>query len=201
MRKRTRYNFHKKLFNLIAPYYQWFFHSQLKTYRKLLEIRQNLLQIPADAKILDLGCGTGAFGCAFQEHGYRVIGIDGSPQMLERAQKNNLSVMQVDLLHPPFPFSDNSFDLVIAANVIHGFQKEEREKIYQEAARLTKKHVLFHDYVKNRNIVVALIEWIEQGDYFNFIRQIPAEFFQYFKKVDILPNFNSYSAWYLCIKN
>ncbi|MHA1777858.1 MAG: class I SAM-dependent methyltransferase [Promethearchaeia archaeon] len=195
---KLRYLFHKKLFDLIAPFYQLFFHSQLRTYRKYLKLYKHKLGLSPGAKILDLGCGTGAFGLAFQELGFEVIGIDSSHRMLQKANNNYLSVINVDLLTPYFPFESNSFDLVIGANVIHGFQLKEREIIYQEAARLTKKYVLFHDYSNKRNIFVSIIEWIEHGDYFNFIRQVPEDFYKIFKNVVILPNSESYSAWYLC---
>lgn len=40
---------------------------------------------PASGKILDAGCGTGHQACGMNKRGYRVTGIDASPEMLEIA--------------------------------------------------------------------------------------------------------------------
>src|SRR5690606_12855702 len=56
---------------------------------------------PVDgATLLDLGCGTGSVAVELAERGYRVIGIDGSIDMLAVAQRK-VSERQVDvrLLH------------------------------------------------------------------------------------------------------
>ncbi|MCF2141833.1 MAG: class I SAM-dependent methyltransferase [Candidatus Lokiarchaeota archaeon] len=196
---KLRYKFHIWLFNIIAPGYQWFFRSQLNSYRKLLEKFNSNLPVQAPAKVLDVGCGTGAFGVAFQEKGFSVLGIDSSEKMIKIAKKNSLEATRTNLLEP-LPFPDDTFDLVIAANVMHGFQVSERKQIYQEIARISKKYALFHDYSKKRNIFVTLIEWIEHGDYFNFIRKIPEDFLQVFQEVKTLGESEDYSAWYLCTK-
>jgi|GEM_PF-49894 SAM-dependent methyltransferase len=41
---------------------------------------------PRSASILDLGCGTGRHALLLAEQGYQIVGIDGSPEMLERAK-------------------------------------------------------------------------------------------------------------------
>src|SRR5450432_1981030 len=41
---------------------------------------------PAATSILDLGCGTGRHALLLAEHGYRVTGVDGSPDMLIAAR-------------------------------------------------------------------------------------------------------------------
>jgi SAM-dependent methyltransferase len=37
--------------------------------------------------VLDLGCGTGQLAAHFLEHGYRVVGLDRSPHMLQHARE------------------------------------------------------------------------------------------------------------------
>lgn len=47
-----------------------------------------VVNLPADAHILDLCCGTGQLARALSARGYRVTGIDGSDVMLRFARKN-----------------------------------------------------------------------------------------------------------------
>jgi SAM-dependent methyltransferase len=41
---------------------------------------------PDAASILDLGCGTGNHDAIFAENGYRVVGVDRSPEIIEKAR-------------------------------------------------------------------------------------------------------------------
>ena len=47
-----------------------------------------LSDFPADATVLDLCCGTGQLANALTDRGYRVVGVDASPQMLKYARIN-----------------------------------------------------------------------------------------------------------------
>ncbi|MBN1857006.1 MAG: class I SAM-dependent methyltransferase [Dehalococcoidia bacterium] len=60
-----------------------------------------LLVIPrvdATARVLDLCCGTGQLAGELSERGYRVVGLDGSRQMLHYARKNapGVHLLQAD---------------------------------------------------------------------------------------------------------
>jgi SAM-dependent methyltransferase len=50
---------------------------------------EGLAGIPADKSLLDVCCGTGQLAAHFLEHGYRVVGLDLSPDMLGYARENN----------------------------------------------------------------------------------------------------------------
>lgn len=189
--------FHTWLFNIIAYFYQWFFKGQVNGYTENLEKYQHHLNIPKDGKILDIGCGTGAFGYAFKLKGYNVQGVDIAKKMVKRAKKKNKLTCEHGNILEGLRFPDNSFDLVIAGMVLHGLDKKKRQIFYKETSRLAKKYALFHDYSPDRKWHISIIEWIERGDYFNFIRSIPEEFENYFEEVKIF-KVNSYTAWYLC---
>lgn len=59
--------------------------------------------VPTDAQIIEFGCGTGLVGGLLAEHSYqRVVGIDLSPQMLEKADARRCyqSLREHDLTQP-----------------------------------------------------------------------------------------------------
>jgi len=45
------------------------------------------LMVPAEARILDIGCGTGRHSIELERKGMRMTGVDISPEMLEEARK------------------------------------------------------------------------------------------------------------------
>jgi len=77
-------------------------------------------KIEPGMKILDLGCGTGNLSAQLLECvPVNAIGIDKSPQMLNKASKKALQVLCADADHNLLPLKERSFDLVIGAYVIH----------------------------------------------------------------------------------
>ena len=63
--------------------------------------------------------------------------------------------------------------------------------------RLTKQFVIIHDYNENRALSTNIIEWLERGDYFNFIKSVKTELDECFKTVKIV-DVKSQAAWYIC---
>jgi SAM-dependent methyltransferase len=87
-----------------------FFYDQVykrfPPYQKLLrEIIKNIDSPQSSwGSLLDAGCGTGLISVELARHGYIVVGIDRSPQMIKRARKkkqeeklDNLLLLQEDL--------------------------------------------------------------------------------------------------------
>ena len=79
---------------------------------------------PAGAKVLDCAAGTGLVSLAAAERAGSVLCTDQSEAMLRQARKKaarkglkNVSFAQRDIAALPDP--DGSFDVVIAANVLH----------------------------------------------------------------------------------
>lgn len=81
-----------------------------------------LEKIKASSKVLDVGCGTGQTAAYIAKvYNCEVTALDSHPVMLEKAKerflKDNLRIrlVQGDIMN--LPFSDNSFDLVVAESV------------------------------------------------------------------------------------
>jgi demethylmenaquinone methyltransferase/2-methoxy-6-polyprenyl-1,4-benzoquinol methylase len=115
----------REMFSAIAPRYDLLNHllslniDRLWWWRAARTFEHILLR--ADARVLDLCCGTGDMAFALQRRagasGARIMGADFAHPMLERATRKStqtrLRWVEADALHLPFP--DSSFDLVTSA--------------------------------------------------------------------------------------
>lgn len=164
-------NKHIRLFNTIAPVYGWFHNWQKKFYRTVLAEAQTSIDLSRFNSILDVGCGTGALCSVLFEQGFSVTGIDPPERMLTVARK--LSPKEITFINASavagLPFPDNHFEVAIASYVAHGLPKEERLRMYAEMSRVSRHLVIIHDYSQKRSILTSIVEWLERGDYFNFI--------------------------------
>ncbi|MDI6879343.1 MAG: class I SAM-dependent methyltransferase [Desulfitobacteriaceae bacterium] len=192
---------HLRIFNFIAPVYNRFFRWQVSNYRNVLDQYEQYLALPPGGKVLDIGCGTGAFLYCFAERGYQATGVDFAPSMIRAAQKSTRK-MEIDFhlgdVTKGLDFPDHDFDLIISSYVLHGIGKDLRATMYAEASRLTKGKVLFYDYNQRRKILSDIVEWAEGGDYFTFVRDGEKEMRAVFQDVvrhDVGPQ----TAIYLCL--
>ena len=190
------------LFDIISPIYALFFNYQVKYYRKILNKIREEVDITQYKRVLDLGCGTGALLYVLQDLGIEVVGVDPSSGMLKQAGRK-LEGTEVELIKispsERLPFDDDSFDLVISSYVLHGLKPKEREKLYKELCRVSKGKIIFHDYNENRSLVTDIAEFLENGDYFNFIKIAKSEMEKYFKDVRVV-DVDKKAAWYI-LKN
>ncbi len=191
----------QSLFDLIAGVYGLFYNSQRKHYRKIIAEVGSKLNLSTYKNIIDIGCGTGAFCCALSESGLQVTGIDASEKMLKvaRAKTTNstnsanstnstTAISNANLIQlckpitfinasilEKLPFEDGAFDVSIASYVAHGLKPLDRRLMYQEMKRVTKHVLILYDYDDQRSLGTDVIEWLERGDYFNFIKVVKEE--------------------------
>jgi predicted TPR repeat methyltransferase len=76
--------------------------------------------VPLDARILELGCGTGLVGKALQQLGYtRLNGVDLSLKMLDKSRQTKAyQALQVADLNAGIPAEDASCDAVLAVGTL-----------------------------------------------------------------------------------
>ena len=86
-------------------YFDW--HEQPGYYRDVTR------HFRPDAKLLDVGCGTGWLAEHFSDY----TGIDGSPEAVAAAQSKGRSITQGDV-NEPLPFEDASFDGVVLKDLL-----------------------------------------------------------------------------------
>lgn len=191
---------HIALFNKIASVYGLFFNFQIRNYKNVLKTCLNLVDIPKGSRFLDIGCGTGALCHTLNDLGYNAVGIDAASNMIHQARKKNVDSninFQIGNVLKGLDFLDKSFDIVISSYVVHGLNKDDRYKLYKESSRLARNKIIFHDYNGERRILTDILERLEGGDYFNFIKAVPEEMKEYFSKVETA-NGGKWASWYIC---
>lgn len=116
-------------------------------------------------QLLEIGCGTGHWSRFFAERGFRVTGIDISPEMINVAQREALedtSFSVADAVSLPFP--DGSFDIVVAITVLEFVA--EPWKTLREMARCVGPGGRIVVGVLNRHSILGICRRLRPSDIF-----------------------------------
>jgi predicted TPR repeat methyltransferase len=85
----------------------------------LRELADMVMAGRASLSILDIGCGTGLTGVAFEDLAYRLDGIDLSPAMVEKARARNLyDALVVADIETALAAEGIAYDLIVAADTL-----------------------------------------------------------------------------------
>lgn len=83
----------------------------------------DLLAPRSGERILDLGCGDGVLTRKLADMGCEVVGVDGSPEMIDAARKLGLDARVMDGHGLTF---DNEFDAVFSNAALHWMKRPEK---------------------------------------------------------------------------
>ena len=176
----------KFIFNLIAPVYGFIDKGLAGQFREAAEILNK--EIPLKGlKILDVGCGTGAWGASLAQMGANVSGVDMSEKMIAQAREKHPEIQfyQGDAKNLSL-FEDGQFDLVTASYVLHGTKQEMRNRMLQEMKRISSHYVVVHDFYGRTAVFTRFLEFMERSDYLNFKKNFTSEMKDMFHKTKIL---------------
>ncbi|THJ25358.1 MAG: class I SAM-dependent methyltransferase [Nitrospira sp. CG24E] len=100
-------------------------------------------RFPADARLLDLGCGGGRDAGDLAQRGYRVVGVDRTRALLSagRRRYRSLPLVRADLRD--LPFQAMSFDGLWAAASLMHLPKPDARRILGDLCRLVRPGGLF----------------------------------------------------------
>lgn len=115
------------------------------TFQPLAEIVARQIESPSNASVLDVGCGNGYLQASLEDKFGNVVGLDYSEEMLQV----NPCIIKIHGSSTELPFQDNSFDLVVAAHLLHHLLEEDRKKTLEEMKRVARLGVI--SFEPNRN--------------------------------------------------
>jgi len=162
LRNRQKKNCEHQPFSQIAPYYDLLMkdvdYEQWARYIAELVKRANL---PPDAELLDLGCGTGTMAVLLAKAGFAVTGIDSSAEMLQIARDKASKLKSAAKFHEgdlrsfavkrPYRVVTSLFDSV---NYI--MRNHELEECFRSAHKALQQDGIF---LFDINSVYALFEY------------------------------------------
>lgn len=118
-----------------------------------------------DGRVLEVGCGGGAFARAIKRHRpeLEIVGCDLSQEVLAVAKKKGRGVkyQQADVYQ--LPFKDKSFQAVVSFDVWEHLEKP--EEAFKEVFRVLKPGGIFHFFVPTEGNPLHLFQILPQKIY------------------------------------
>lgn len=124
-------------------------------------VQEIIKYIPKNSKILELGAGQGQDTRYFAENGSNVVSTDSSDTALEinkskipKELENLIQIQKLDMTEP-FPFKDNTFDIVYIHLAFHYFDIQTTKNLLNEIYRV----------LKNRGLLIMLTNSTTDPEY------------------------------------
>jgi 2-polyprenyl-3-methyl-5-hydroxy-6-metoxy-1,4-benzoquinol methylase len=153
----------------------------------------NLLHtyLPADASVVDAGCGAGAYGPPLIAAGHDWLGLEANAHCCEILTRRHLPFRKVDTESARLPCGDTEYDSAICIEVLE--HTKDPETFAAEIARIIRGRALFS--VPNMELLPYLHDWrvvpwhLLEGDHKNFFTRasLRALLSRHFRNVEIFP--------------
>ena len=136
--------------------------------RRFREKTLEFMDFPPDARILDIGCGTGSLtllAAQQLEPPGEAVGLDAAPRMIEiarrKARKAGLPARFVTGVAEALEFPDASFDLVVNSMFIHHIDTDLKREAFAEMFRVLRPggRLVTADVDRPTTVWGALMGW------------------------------------------
>ena len=126
-------------------------------------------KLPANAKILDVGCGKGFLLYEFTKllPECQVTGFDISQYAIGNAKEEVKDRLFVHRAQDPYPFKDKEFDLVISINTVHNTLLFDVKAALKEIERVGRNKFVLVEAYRNEQELFNLQCWVLTGQCFH----------------------------------
>jgi ubiquinone/menaquinone biosynthesis C-methylase UbiE len=134
-------------------WYDGWFYAQFIDRQKSRFRKKIIRSIPAEQRVLDIGCGTGGLCLDIAEEAKFVMGVDISAKQIDVANRRKMKLNQENLEFKQgdaknlTKIIETHFDYTTIILIIHEVSPDERISILREAKKYTKE-VLVMDYAE-----------------------------------------------------
>ncbi|MBL7071555.1 MAG: methyltransferase domain-containing protein [Candidatus Omnitrophica bacterium] len=118
-----------------------------RAYDRLVLFFERFIKPEPGEKLIDLGCGTGAFTKELKKFSLNITAVDLSQNAVSSAKKDNPGYSAICSDIEKLSFADESFDVVVFSAVLHHFKDFSR--CASEAYRVLKKGGRFYAFDPN----------------------------------------------------
>ena len=178
--------------------------SHLPEYLITMEYIEKYLK--SNAKILEIGAGTGRYSIALAEKGYEVDAVELVEHNIKIMKKkvkpyHKIHIYNGNACNLSF-LESNSYDMVLLLGpMYHLFEENDKHKAVREAIRVAKKGaVVFASYCNNDTCMYKffanreIIKQMKNGLVTNDFRAVPKGVFSLYKKPEIDELMKNYSV-------
>ena len=120
-------------------------------FNPLADLVASSIDNPNDSSVLDIGCGNGFLQWALEKRFRSVAGLDYSEQMLAVNPCKEKHLCSCTNL----PFADKSFDVAVAAHLLHHLTKPDRIQAITEMKRVARLTVISFEPNRNNPLMFA----------------------------------------------
>ena len=124
-----------------------------------------IYSLPANAKILDVGCGKGFLLYELKKilPASKITGFDISKYAIENAKQEVKNCLFVHKAQDNYRFKDKEFDLVISLNTLHNIYINELNPALKEIERVGKNKYIVVESYRNDKELFNLQCWVLTG--------------------------------------
>jgi 2-polyprenyl-3-methyl-5-hydroxy-6-metoxy-1,4-benzoquinol methylase len=145
-----------------SPYYHLLYRDRDESEaRPFIERLTNHLQLPKQARILDLACGKGRHSISLADLGFEVHGIDIAPENIAHADRFSRPGLSFSVHDMRQSLSGEPFDVVLNLFTSFGYFESETEHqsaLHTMSAALKTNGKLVIDYLNVNTVIKQLVK-------------------------------------------
>lgn len=142
-------------------------------------IKESFLELPANAKVFEIGSGDGTNAKFIESLGYKVTASDTADDFIEATKKQGLTTIKFNALEDEFP---EKYFAIFCWRVLVHFTKEDALKLMKKVYDCLESNGVFIFNAINRETKDIDNEWVDfEGEY----HMGEERYYNYFRKEEL----------------